>query len=208
MTDFQEFPKIPRYKREVCITEKIDGTNAQVYISEVTAASSGMDLIAALAVKRVENFDGPPLLLQMLAGSRNRWLTRESDNFGFAKWVQENSDELFKLGPGRHFGEWWGAGIQRRYGLDEKRFSLFNHVRWADATDRPSCCHTVPLLGYFQPGAIDSILAKLRERGSFAAPGFMQPEGIVIWHSQSRNYYKVLLENDEVPKSLRETVFA
>ena len=34
------------------------------------------------------------------------------------------------LVPGRHFGEWWGSGIQRGYGLDEKTFSLFNAYRW------------------------------------------------------------------------------
>ncbi len=32
MTDFVEFPKIARYSREVVVTEKIDGSNAQVAI--------------------------------------------------------------------------------------------------------------------------------------------------------------------------------
>ena len=30
--EFQEFPKMARLAREVIVTEKIDGTNAQVYI--------------------------------------------------------------------------------------------------------------------------------------------------------------------------------
>ena len=86
---FEAFPSIPRLKRNCVISEKIDGSDAQVYVGE----------------------DG-----LVLAGSRNRWLTVESDNFGFAAWVKAHEDELRTgLGPGRHFGEWWGAGIQRPY---------------------------------------------------------------------------------------------
>jgi hypothetical protein len=32
LLEFVEFQKIPRLKREIVITEKIDGTNAQVFI--------------------------------------------------------------------------------------------------------------------------------------------------------------------------------
>ena len=32
--EFQEFPKMARLTREVIVTEKIDGTNAQVFIAE------------------------------------------------------------------------------------------------------------------------------------------------------------------------------
>jgi hypothetical protein len=78
--------------------------------------------------------------------SRSRWITPDDDNFGFAAWVEANRDELLTLGPGRHFGEWWGSGIQRGYGLPkgEKRFSLFNVSRWGES--RPACCHVVPVL--------------------------------------------------------------
>jgi len=34
MSEFQEFPKMARLSREVIITEKIDGTNIQVFISD------------------------------------------------------------------------------------------------------------------------------------------------------------------------------
>src|SRR5687767_3287692 len=101
--EFLEFPKMARLSREVIISEKIDGTNAQILITE----------------------DGG-----FYTGSRNRWVTPEQDNFGFSKWAHENKELLMKLGVGRHFGEWWGAGIQRTYGLKEKRFSLFNSSRW------------------------------------------------------------------------------
>jgi hypothetical protein len=106
-----------------------------------------------------------------------------------------------KLGPGRHFGEWWGQSIQRNYGLDEKRFSLFNTNRW-NADNVPACCHVVPVLyeGPFCDNAIEACIDDLRMYGSAAAHGFMKPEGIVIWHTAARMYFKKTLENDEVPK--------
>jgi len=176
MSDFEEFPKIARLSRRCVITEKIDGTNAQVFIHEGA---------------------GPA---DIRAGSRNRWLTAEQDNFGFAKWVEEHAGELIELGPGRHFGEWWGSGIQRKYGLGEKRFSLFNTARWG--TERPSCCHVVPVLyeGLFHDEAVEDALRKLAGFGSFAAPGFMDPEGVVIWHEAARVLFKKTLVKDEEPK--------
>ena len=136
MTEFQGFPKIARYSRECVITEKIDGTNAQIFIGEDE---------------------------EFLVGSRKRWITPDADNFGFARWAHEHRDELLELGPGRHFGEWWGQGIQRRYGLDEKRFSLFNTHRWGE--ERPSCCHVVPVIdkGVFGTEFIDRAMFLLRE---------------------------------------------
>jgi hypothetical protein len=173
--EFQDFPKMPRLSREVIVTEKIDGTNAQVCVSD----------------------DG----LEIMAGSRTRWITPDDDNYGFAAWVRDNRDELLTLGPGRHFGEWWGQGIQRKYGLTEKRFSLFNVSRWQDS--RPACCHVVPVLyrGIFETDAIQDRLNHLEEFGSVAAPGFMKPEGVVIFHIAGNVGFKKTLEKDEVPKS-------
>lgn len=189
MTEFQEFPKMPRLSRECVVTEKLDGTNAQILIGE----------------------DG-----SMQFGSRTRWITPEDDNYGFAKWATANADELRNLGPGRHFGEWWGAGIQRRYGLEDKHFSLFNVGRWHDAdsvtagediegrTLAPACCHVVPLLlrGMFRTDAIEAALALLKERGSYAAPGFMKPEGVIVYHVAGGFGFKKTLEKDEVPKTV------
>ena len=174
MTEFEAFPKIPRFRRNVVITEKLDGTNAQVFVDE----------------------DG-----NVRAGSRNRWITPQDDNYGFARWVAEHADGLRDLGPGRHFGEWWGSGIQRNYSQPVKRFSLFNVARWRD--ERPACCDVVPVIyeGEFTIGCVPDALTQLRKNGSFAAPGFMRPEGIIIWHDASRQMFKVTLENDEAPKS-------
>lgn len=159
MVEFKGFPKISRLNREVIITEKIDGTNASVYIGE----------------------DG-----LFLVGSRTRWLTPQDDNYGFAKWAHENKEELMTLGVGHHFGEWWGEGIQRGYGIKGKRWSLFNTSRWGES--RPACCHVVPTLrqGIDLPQTVvASLLTNLAIYGSKASPGFMSPEGVVIFHMAS-----------------------
>jgi hypothetical protein len=190
MTEFVGFPKIPRYSRECVITEKIDGTNAQIFIaenSEPITLSSGR-------------------IVPFLCGSRNRWVFPENDNHRFAAWAFENVEELLKLGPGRHFGEWWGNGIQRGYGLKEKRFSLFNVTRWEDPCVRPSCCGIVPILyrGPFRTEAIEYTLDRLDQCGSSAAPGFMNPEGIVIYHVAGNVLFKKTIENDEAGKRQEE----
>ena len=91
----------------------------------------------------------------------------------------------------------------RGYGLTEKRFSLFNTSRWADDTVRPTCCSVVPELhaGPFDTHCVETILSWLRLEGSRAAPGFMRPEGVVVFHPQSRALFKKTLEKDDEPKS-------
>lgn len=176
VSDFIGFPKLSRLSREIVISEKLDGTNAQIFITE----------------------EG-----EMLAGSRTRWINPSDDNYGFARWSLEHAEELLTLGPGRHWGEWWGQGIQRGYGLKEKRFSLFNVARWSDDAVRPACCHVVPELyrGEFNTNIIELELDLLRTDGSKAAPGFLKPEGIVIFHTAAQIGFKKTLINDEHPKS-------
>jgi hypothetical protein len=174
--EFEGFPKIYRLTRPVIVSEKIDGTNAQICITE----------------------DGG-----FFCGSRTRWITPENDNYGFSAWALENKAELLKLGVGRHFGEWWGRGINRGYGLTERRFSLFNTAKWSDDSLRPACCHVVPVLyeGLFDTIMINDTVGQLRAYGSVAAPGFMRPEGIVCYHVQGNFSLKKTLERDECHKS-------
>ena len=40
----------------------------------------------------------------------------------------------------------------------------------------------------------------LKETGSVAAPGFMKPEGIVIFHGPSRALFKMTLDNNDGAK--------
>jgi hypothetical protein len=178
--DFVPFPKIGRLSRDMIVTEKLDGTNACVIVPED---------------------DGP-----LLAQSRTRLITPEDDNFGFAAWVRDNAEALRQLGPGRHFGEWWGQGIQRKYGLQEKRFSLFNVGRWNDE-NKPACCHVVPVLirWTFNTEVVHDCMERLKRDGSMAAPGFMNPEGVVIFHTQSGALFKKTFDKDDAGKG-REPV--
>jgi hypothetical protein len=195
--EFQEFSKIPRLKREIVITEKVDGANAQIAIVELNSEEALRDALndPYALVKSGDNSGASAVAIY--SGSRNRWLTRDNDNFGFARWVHDNAFELSALGPGRHYGEWWGAGIQRRYGQTEKRFALFNVARWGDHNPPPACVGVVPILARGETVDPAVVLAELAERGSTIAPGFMQPEGIVVFHSASRQLYKMTLEMDQ-----------
>jgi hypothetical protein len=62
---FEAFDKIARLSRMCVITEKIDGTNAQIYIPEEGG---------------------------FFTGSRNQWITPEQDNFGFSRWAHEHKE--------------------------------------------------------------------------------------------------------------------
>ncbi len=257
--EFVGWPKISRLNRDVCITEKIDGTNAAIGIIENAPAAEGMPAVNTYTV---------------YAQSRTRIITPENDNMGFARWVEKNKEVLIKtLGPGLHFGEWWGCGIQRGYDLSERRFSLFNVKRWEkDPVGKAAlqiardldgvAIYAVPILyegpwtgvlGYIDGTAIATgeiktqlvtedgvpagpevftragqpwlqpeqmqdwegvqdapnprprfapnfILEWLKRTGSQAAEGFMQPEGIVVYHKAGDACFKVTVDGDEKHK--------
>jgi hypothetical protein len=189
--EFKAWPKIARLNREIYVTEKIDGTNAAIIVTETGEVG---------------------------AQSRSRVITPEEDNFGFAAWVQKNADQLREvLGEGYHFGEWWGGGIQRKYGLEKtaKRFSLFNVKRWQDVFEDEDNeavvdlinegLDVVPVLysGPYNQKFIDYCLEGLRANGSAAMPGFMDPEGIVVYHVAANQMFKVTLKGDDEPKSVQ-----
>lgn len=187
---FKEFDSIPRLFRDIIVTEKIDGTNASIHIFE----------------------DGT-----VIAGSRTRYITPLADNYGFAKWVEDHVVELFKgLGPGTHYGEWWGSGVNRGYGFvgGVKFFSLFNVSRWLDANNAkfftpeelekqkrpPSCCSVVPIIGtasVFDTELVKQMGVALLQQGSQAAPGFMKPEGLVVYHVKARQLFKYTFEKND-----------
>lgn len=183
--EFRAWPKIPRWNRDITITEKIDGTNACVIVQEDDGYGGSSDgLIVA-------------------AQSRKRIITPDQDNFGFAAWVHEHAEELKELGPGYHYGEWFGKGIQRGYGLNERRFALFNVEKTLTA---PSCCDVVPVLRRCTADnvsvSLTASLAELVYTGSRLVPGFMQPEGVVLYHHAANQSFKFLIEDDDQPKSM------
>jgi hypothetical protein len=157
--EFKAFDKIQNIdKSMMTITQKLHGTNAQIYIYE----------------------EGGELKLK--PGSRTRWLTPDDDNYGFARFVIDNKQAFIDtLGVGRHFGEWCGPGINSGEGLKEKTLVLFNWRRWKDIPLPPKVT-TVPVLytGSLSMEKVEEVFNRLKEQGSYFSPGFMRPEGIVI----------------------------
>ncbi|MEU3729986.1 RNA ligase family protein [Streptomyces sp. NPDC033538] len=216
MHEFVEWPKTKRLFRDIVVTEKLDGTNSAVHISVVPHDEPG-EITVYPGEWTSPVVDGIRYILT--AQSRKRIITpgKTTDNYGFAGWVYDNAADLVRiLGEGLHVGEWWGKGVQRGYGLDEKRFSLFNTARWwavdedsgtsmnarAEQSDLVGQIDAVPVLyeGVFSEDAVTSALRDLKTDGSYAAPGFMNPEGICVYHSQTRNVYKVTLDNQDAGK--------
>lgn len=134
----------------------------------------------------------------------------------------DHEEEIRHLGVGRHFGEWWGSKIQRTYGLrnGDKRFSLFNTIRWCEAGSTPKvrsegpngiimqkvlppCVSLVPELyrGPFDTNKIEEVLQDLISHGSYASP-FMNPEGIVIYHVAAGVGFKKTIEGDQYSKEV------
>lgn len=190
MSEFKEFPKIFRYSRDVIVTEKLDGTNAAVVIE-------GGQLVSCQ--------------------SRTKKITPQDDNYGFAAWAYTNGKFLAeKLGDGYHYGEWWGQGIQRKYDMTRKVFSLFNVSRWAEiATDSYSdaiglCVVPVLWRGDMNDLNVAQIMANLELGGSVAGGGFKKPEGIVIYHTQGNFLLKKTFEKDVEGKNFepRQTMVA
>jgi len=173
----EKYPSIQRLSSEtVIITEKIDGSNACIFVGD----------------------DG-----QVLVGSRNQWLTEKDHNFNLWHYVQDNMGRFAHMGPGYHYGEWYGAKIQRGYGLTEKRFVSFEW--WRDDLE----FMTVPVLyeGEYRPDLFDHAIEQLSTFGSKLVSGFMKPEGIVIQFKSNAfkgAKFKKFCENDRVPKSKQE----
>ena len=183
--EFKAWPKTPRLNRDIIITEKIDGSNAAVIVTP----------------------DG-----RVGAQSRKRLVTpgKQTDNYGFASWVESQAEILAEvLGHGHHYGEWWGSGIGRTYGLKggEKYFSLFNAERYSKAPlDRLKGVGVVPTLyhGPFDGDAINVTVEELRANGSTLVPGGFPAEGVIVYHKAAGGTFKILLENDSLPKGVAE----
>ena len=168
--EFKPFGKIPRENPLlVTITEKIDGTNACIVIK-----------------------DGEVVGVQ----SRKRFITPDSDNFGFASWVNEHKAALLALGDGYHYGEWAGPGIQKNpRNLKDRRFFLFNVFKWGEHNPPPVGCEVVSVLfnGELSKDTLEDIMISLYDR-AIEYEGYT-PEGIVIYHHASRSYSKHTFKN-------------
>lgn len=183
--DFRPYGKTARLDSKVVITEKIDGTNGLIAITE----------------------DGI-----LWAGSRNRWLSpaKGEDNYGFGQWAYDHAESLVPaLGPGFHYGEWWGQGIARTYGLDHRVFSLFDTKRHDGLNisfDDGTAVTTVPIVctGSFSHGLVDYARDQL-SAGSWASfrqgvRGFPRTEGVVVRFTDNGTLFKVVWDKADEKK--------
>lgn len=173
--EFKSFPDIKKLgSAAMYITQKIHGSNAQVFV-----------------------FQTPDGGLDLLVGSRTRWIAPGNDNYGFAAHVYENKEAFLKLGPGQHFGEWAGPGINSGEGLTEKTLVLFDHWKFPPERELPPQTVIVPVLyeGGFDLSKVEEVMNDLKANGSKLVPGFMSPEGVVVRIKGDR--YKVVFQAEE-----------
>lgn len=190
MTDFPKFPKIPRLnKLTMTVTEKLDGTNGLISLRPAENRLAALADPSVIAV----TYDDNGVAYAVRAGSRERWLTpgKQTDNYGFAAFVQTNASAIVRLlGEGDHYGEWWGQGIQRNYGLGRKFFTLFNPARYPHLPPASQQVEERALLGRVEVlgtafekvdfAALELRAAALLLNGSVTVPGWMKPEGVVV----------------------------
>ena len=186
MSNYASFPSIERLENIYCvISEKVDGTNSLIEINEVFPV-------------------GEPKEIQVRFGSRNRYITFNNDNAGFANFFRhyearfkdvaadiilkelevsgETLTECQEQYPLRIYGEWFGSGIQRGYGLKDKFFMPFSTFYAEKLIEyqvpniiKPNIMYT----GKFSQEIADICMQTLTN-GSLVIPEFKRPEGIVI----------------------------
>lgn len=153
-----EFVKWPKVKRGLSlyveVQEKIDGTNAQVVVS-----------------------GGVPVAVF----SRNRKITPgpQSDNFGFAAWVEEHAKYFAGWPDGRYYGEWYGRGIGRGYGLDTRHWALFLPSAKRLDPELRGFVQECPTLDAWSALRCGPVVTELKT--SVLVAGYPNPEGLVIY---------------------------
>lgn len=200
--EFKEFSKIHRLeKTTILITQKLHGTNASLWIQ----STDGLDVSPNHLAPFVTS-DGK---LLVRPAKRTSFIDRENDNFGFAKFTEENKDALAAaLGVGTWFGEWVGPGINSGEGLTEKRLALFSVLALKDKMEQmkagglwPDKVDLVPVLFFGESANIglevEKAMARLKEEGSAYVPGFKRPEGVVAQVLGTSAVFKSVFEAEE-----------
>lgn len=196
MLSFEPFPKIGRLNAAMTVTEKIDGTNGQLQfdsLGNMLVGSRKRQIFPEGTFFAPESNEDPGALKPV----------KGTDNFGFAQWAYRHQYKLFDfLGEGRHYGEWAGNGIQRGYGMTEKRFFLFNAARFGPGRQEVPQdllnigLDSVPVLyeGEHDQLKLDEIMYNLYTTGSYLNE--WKPEGIIVYMHGVKELYKRTFEHE------------
>lgn len=188
--NYNSFPSIERLENIYCIiSEKIDGTNGLIEINETNVRF----------------------------GSRNRYISFSDDNAGFANFFKDyearfkdaakdiTTDESYPL---RIYGEWFGRGIQRGYGLKDKffmPFSFFYGEKLIEYQVPNVIAPNIMYTGKFSMEVVSACMQQLKLNGSGIVKGYKQPEGIVIFFPKYNFRLKETFDGakwkDALPKS-------
>lgn len=200
-----DWPTIPRLTESLIVTEKLDGVFGKIHISDYPPSTYTSDHTVT------KTPDGRAFIVT--AATRDFKLKHDTDYFGFREWVYAHAQSLAMiLGPGDHFGEWWGGGIRRGYGLPDgdRRFSLFDFNRWSSMigqtlemteVDEIRVVPIITTLSSFDSSDIHRLLDLLRRTGSYAEVGYKPAEGVVIYNTDGLPVVKAVLKDDR-PKLL------
>ncbi len=198
--NYSSFPSIERLENIYCIiSEKVDGTNGLIEIHNPGSGCSSEQCTAFPC--GVKDCSEEPVIK---FGSRNRYITFNDDNAGFANFFRhyearfkdvaadivlkelkvsgETLTECQEQYPLRIYGEWFGSGIQRGYGLKDKFFMPFSTFYAEKLIEyqvpnivKPNIMYT----GKFSQEIANTCMQTLTN-GSLVIPEFKRPEGIVI----------------------------
>ena len=188
--NYSSFPSIERLENIYCvISEKIDGTNGLIEINETNVRF----------------------------GSRNRYISFSDDNAGFANFFKDyearfkdaakdiTTDKSYPL---RIYGEWFGRGIQRGYGLKDKffmPFSSFYSEKLIEYQVPNVITPNIMYTGKFSMEVVDTCMQQLKLNGSGVVKDYKQPEGIVIFFPKYNFRLKETFDGakwkDALPKS-------
>lgn len=188
---FEKFSKIRRIDGlKMWVTEKINGTNGQILVDDeavqiLCVGSRGRPILPDVPAARhpvtgrtVRDDAGKPVIPKQVR-----------DNFGFACQVYQDEEWVAEaLGPGRHYGEWAGPGIQKNpLDLPTRLFFLFSRSDRYD-TDGLVFIDWLRLVPELYEGPLDfdqveMIMDDLLEQGTYVAdagPDARAPEGVVV----------------------------
>ena len=220
---FVEWPKIARLNRDVVITEKLDGTNAAIGIVEMTGHPEGWAPPPNEGCVKVNNVwyrVYAQSRSRIITPSDDNygfamWVRRHAASLVELIGAGLHFGEWWGVGINRQYDL-----SERRFSLFNTakwEDDPAGKAALATARERDCAIYTVPVL-YAGPwvsdfevrceelgkGGIpitetfapDVMLEILKHKGSVAAPGFMDPEGIVVFHKASGQCFKATTEND------------